>query len=789
MSCPVLPPAVLRGFLLACVCAAHCTLDCTPRKRVPYDRNHLKVFREEGVSNYSTILMREDVGVLMLGAREAVYALDINNISVAKAKIIWQVTQTKQNECTFKGKHPDIECRNYIRTLHQINESVMYVCGTNAFSPACDYITYVGGRLTLEGRQEEGKGKCPFDPFQRSSSIVVDGDLYSATVLNFLGSEPAVLRNSVKFLRTEFTSFWLDEPNFVYMDLIPESENNPEGDDDKIYIFFSENAIEYDFYRRLVVSRIARVCKSDRGGQRTLQRKWTSFLKASLDCPVSGDILPYVLQDVFLVRDSDWRKSLFYVAFTSQLGSNEVFSAVCAYSVIDINKLFSHGKYKTPVTVEASHVKWVMYNGDVPVPRPGSCINNAARASGLRNSLDLPDKTLEFLRDHPLMDDSVKPLTGQPQLVRKGVLFSRLVVDRTTALDGETHLVMFIGTDNGFVQKAVNYNGEMHIIEELQLFRNPEPIGVLRVSARTGQVYAGSVSGVVQMPMADCRRYSSCLDCVLARDPYCAWDLGTHICSSFPTSAKDTDFVQSLKEGDASRCPDPGPIKAKKRILALGNNIRLPCVLDSSLARVQWLLAMKLLTPTGGKYSVQADGLLIYNASAADAGLYTCESVEHAAGRQYNRTLVAYQLRLSTGVDDNVGTDGGDSWIGMDTESAPSDGPDVVHVSSPAWRHIPQSGLVALGVSVAMLSVLVVVLLLWNLYKGYLPLHRFSQQNHRKQPGPAVHSRPVLYALRRHATFDGVGDAPARQTLHAPSTYGNGFNTDGFKHIIDESEI
>lgn len=51
------------------------------------------------------------------------------------------------------------------------------------------------------------------------------------------------------------------EPNFVYMDLVPESEHSTDGDDDKVYLFFSENAVEYDFYNKLTVSRVARVCK------------------------------------------------------------------------------------------------------------------------------------------------------------------------------------------------------------------------------------------------------------------------------------------------------------------------------------------------------------------------------------------------------------------------------------------------------------------------------------------------------------------------------------------------
>lgn len=45
------------------------------------------MFREEGVFNYSTMLMRDDLGLLLLGAREAIYAVDVNDISVKKAAV------------------------------------------------------------------------------------------------------------------------------------------------------------------------------------------------------------------------------------------------------------------------------------------------------------------------------------------------------------------------------------------------------------------------------------------------------------------------------------------------------------------------------------------------------------------------------------------------------------------------------------------------------------------------------------------------------------------------------
>lgn len=53
----------------------------------------------------------------------------------------------------------------------------------------------------------------------------------------------------------------ISEPNFVYLDFVEESFESQDGDDDKIYLFFSENAMEYDFYSKVVVSRVARVCK------------------------------------------------------------------------------------------------------------------------------------------------------------------------------------------------------------------------------------------------------------------------------------------------------------------------------------------------------------------------------------------------------------------------------------------------------------------------------------------------------------------------------------------------
>ncbi|KAM6939192.1 semaphorin-4E [Lycodopsis pacificus] len=803
--------SIVCGSMLHVSHSALNTHYCVPRKTVPY-QNELKLFKEEGIFNYSTMLMRDDLGVLLLGAREAVYALDIDDVSVRKAAVYWRVTEEKQRECTYKGKHAEVECRNYIRTLHRVNDTTMYVCGTNAFSPICDYMTFVHGQLRLEGKQEEGKGKCPFDPFQRYSSLMVGNDLYSATSINFLGSEPVVLRSSDLALRTEFKSSWLSEPNFVYMDFVGERFDSPDGDDDKVYMFFSENAMEYDFYSKVAVSRVARVCKGDMGGQRTLQRKWTTFLKARLDCSLPEPSLPPIVQDVFLLKDEDWRESVFYAVFTPQSSLSQV-SAVCAFRVSDIRNIFNDGKFKTPVAVETSHVKWVMYTGEVPVPRPGACINNVARNMGMNRSLDLPDKTLQFIRDRPLMDDAVHPLTGGPLLVKRGALLTRVVVDSVLALDGQRYAVMFIGTENGYIQKAVNYAGEMFIIEELQLYESPVPISILRLSSSKGQLYAGSAFGVIQMPVSNCSRYASCVDCILARDPYCVWDFTTQQCSSVHSSSSSSSTaIQSLKEGDVAQCPQPDPVAAVDFTLVPENNIQLPCQLHSNLAQVLWRFSDQTLH-SSNKYYIYSGGLLILGASESDTGLYECDSVELINGRTYNRTVAVYRLQLDSGAGaagvtthGNEVTNSSNSTHSLNTAApGPAPNPDTEDPPSPE-NQSDTHRVTRLEVAVALLSLLclslmAVIFWIWSQGRSkecFKFAKRTGESEGQRQSAEYSHNqnrtseikllgpepgRPCS-ANNNHSAVDFKGNGEHHFTPMA-----NILSLDGLGYINDESEI
>lgn len=75
------------------------------------------------------------------------------------------------------------------------------------------------------------------------------------------------------------------------------------------------------------------------------------------------------------------------------------------------------------------------------------CITNSYRENGYNSSLQLPDATLNFAKKHPLMEDKA---LARPLLLTKGVNFTKLVVDRVSALDQRAYNMLFIGTGNVF---------------------------------------------------------------------------------------------------------------------------------------------------------------------------------------------------------------------------------------------------------------------------------------------------------------------------------------------------
>ncbi|KAK7901781.1 hypothetical protein WMY93_018550 [Mugilogobius chulae] len=358
-------------------------------------------FRSSTV-NHSSLLLQPDSGRLYVGARGAVFALNASDISSGSSlKIEWEASPEQKQHT---------ECFNHIRLLQRFNSTHLYMCGTNAFRPLCAYIDETSFEMSSP---EEGRDKCPYGPSTGYTGLIIDQQIYTATKYEFR-SFPDIRRNSPSpTLKTEDApTRWLSEADFVGSALVSESANSPTGDDDKIYFFFTERAEEQNGAHSggssSRVARVARVCKGDRGGHLTLQKRWTSFLKARLICSLPEFNFHFnMLRSIFFLPATSPKDTLFFGIFGLEW-KNVKASAVCRFSLAEVQEAFQ-GPY---METENSGSKWKEYSGKIPDPRPGTCITDSLRARGINMSTSLPDDVLDFVRRHPLMSSRSSPLTG-----------------------------------------------------------------------------------------------------------------------------------------------------------------------------------------------------------------------------------------------------------------------------------------------------------------------------------------------------------------------------------------
>ncbi|XP_054662592.1 semaphorin-4A isoform X3 [Grus americana] len=597
--------------------------------------------RQANVSHYDIFLLHESEEELYVGARDRVLALTVGTPGSirAKASITWGPTAEKTFECAFKKKSQETECFNFIRVLAALNKTHLYVCGTYAFSPACTYIHLENFTLMSSGRGQpflDGKGQCPFDPQHTYTALLVDGELYAGTMNNFQGNEPIISRSlgSRTLLKTDTFLRWLSaDTAFVASFSVPE--------DDKVYFFFEETADEFDFFERLLVPRVARVCKSDVGGDKVLQKKWTTFLKAQLVCSQPGRFPFNVIHHAFALPHRD-RGADIYAVFTSQWQAGRTGSAaVCVYRLEALEEVFK-GKYKE-LNKESS--RWTVYGGPDMNPRPGSCYMGPSS-----------DKALTFMKDHFLMDGKVSPTQGRPLLVKTNVTYTRIAVHETRGVSGTTYRVMFLATAEGFLHKAVELPGGPHIVESVQLFSTPEPVKNLLLSRGKGILYVGYSSGILQVPVANCSVHRSCAECVLARDPYCAWHSLEGSCQRVHAAADMSAWLQDVEAGSpATMChrgrsvagprareaqEDPAAERLSPPLNAV---VRLPCPRHSALATYSW--QQPRAWGDRGDTALLPDHTLVVIMQRGTAGTYKCQATENG----YTWTVAHYQLRDPAG--------------------------------------------------------------------------------------------------------------------------------------------
>ncbi|XP_006201810.1 semaphorin-6D isoform X2 [Vicugna pacos] len=507
-------------------------------------------------------LMLKIRDTLYIAGRDQVYTVNLNEIPktevIPNKKLTWRSRQQDRENCAMKGKHKD-ECHNFIKVFVPRNDEMVFVCGTNAFNPMCRY--YRLNTLEYDGEEISGLARCPFDARQTNVALFADGKLYSATVADFLASDAVIYRSmgDGSALRTiKYDSKWIKEPHFLHA---IEYGNY-------VYFFFREIAVEHNNLGKAVYSRVARICKNDMGGsQRVLEKHWTSFLKARLNCSVPGDSFFYfdVLQsitDIIQINDVPTVVGV----FTTQLNSIPG-SAVCAFSMDDIEKVFK-GRFKEQKTPDSV---WTAVPEDkVPKPRPGCCAKHGL-AEAYKTSIDFPDETLSFIKSHPLMDSAVPPIADEPWFTKTRIRYrlTAVAVDHAAG-PHQNYTVIFVGSEAGVVLKVLAKTSPFSLndsvlLEEIEAYNhakcsaeNEEDRKVisLQLDKDHHALYVAFSSCVIRIPLSRCERYGSCKKtCIASRDPYCGW-LSQGACGLVTPGTLAGGFEQDTEYGNTAHLGD-----------------------------------------------------------------------------------------------------------------------------------------------------------------------------------------------------------------------------------------
>lgn len=214
---------------------------------------------------------------------------------------------------------------------------------------------------------------------------------------------------------------------------------------------------------------------------------------------------------------SSSKNDIIYAVFTTPQNAIGG-SAVCAFAMRDIIDAFE-GPFKGQ---EGMNSNWLPLEKEkLPEKRPGSCVED---------SRTLSDSAVNFIKTHPLMDKAVPSFLARPVLIRVSLQyrFSAIAVHpQVQAMNGNKYDVMYIGTDDGRVIKAVNVaanEGDFDasvdeysrnpvrtaVISEVQVLPQGVPIKQMHVALTTEKLIVASGDIIRAVTLSHCGNVLSC---------------------------------------------------------------------------------------------------------------------------------------------------------------------------------------------------------------------------------------------------------------------------------------
>ncbi|XP_050759536.1 semaphorin-7A isoform X1 [Gymnogyps californianus] len=516
-----------------------------------------------------------------------------------------------EGQCTMPGSSDDN--KNYLTLVEKYGDG-MLVCGTGACAPTCWNLTQRKERTSWDGR-----GIAPFTP-DSNTLVVVDGhDIYSTIKKSQQNGKIPRFRRVRGGGELYTSDTVMQNPQFVKATTLRHEEPHQ----DKIYYFFREDNPDKSPEAPRNISRVAQLCKEDKGGTSSLSAsKWTTFLKASLICvdPVTKGNFNW-LQDVFFVPASNWRHSKVYGLFTNTWGS----SAVCVYSFGDIDNVFQTSRLKG-------------YNGPNPEIKPGQCVSSGQHT---------PSETFKIADSHPEVEDRVEPLSPtKSPLFHNKHRYQKIGVHEVSVGDGRRYNVLYLATDKGSIHKIVELPDGVQNIMELQVFPKKDPIQSMILDHERAMLYVGSTNKVIEIPMDMCRVYrNNCDSCLLARDPYCGWFNGS--CQSVYLNREVRQNLNldpwrgKCQKGDIKEADDYQNIT-----VVPFSRYYLNCPIESHYATYNWYHNNSLIKTCNTTHPQQDCFHFIQNVSHIHYGHYVCISEEDGFKQALVKERLVNQLRF-----------------------------------------------------------------------------------------------------------------------------------------------
>lgn len=604
-----------------------------------------KIFTDRSSNNgklyFRYLMVDPKSDSLFVGAMNNIYKLNMQGIDVGSRQRTLSVDSQKHRDCMMLGKQDVPDCQNHIRFIAR-NESQsdqLYVCGTGAYNP----LGYVVSASELIGDESAvGVGVCSTDPSDNSTAVFVESGnpgnvsaLYSATISSFFnfhifrpklfnrdGTEASGRMQSVDII------VWMNNPQYVGSFDVG----------DKVLFFFRETALEFYNYERKIVSRVAKVCKKDRGGRSLLQNRWTSYQKARLNCSIPGEF-PYYFDEIQDVVTVD--HNTFFGLFTTNVNGLTA-SAICAYTLEDIQASFD-GLVKEQKTED--DIWQAVPKEKEPSVRPGNC--------SIEDSLELPSEALSFFRLRPLMDKAVMHKYGKPIYYQGGIQMTRLAVIPNLNQD-PNNLLFFASSNNGDVYKIFtrtdNSMFKTRLSSKYNIFNSPHPIWSMKI--HNNQLYLGTDEEVVQIGVQTCNLYTKIDSC--AKDPFCAWFNVTSKCVVYSEVMKATDksFYITYENIDTYEEKTTEPLYRPKvfiRNISSSVTFEVDYNLCTSDRKIRWTFqhsdnsAEEDVRYSATHQLTTEDSLIITKVQSRDNGTYRARDMN-------NKVLSEHKLNVLVGI-------------------------------------------------------------------------------------------------------------------------------------------